>query len=75
MGFRNGTKPGAANRKGHRWINYPNNAHRKCTKCGCVVDATSSREKMFMCIQTIKVTNRQNALIVFDYGSKERNNN
>lgn len=43
MGFRNGTKPGAANRKGHRWINYPNNAHRKCTKCGCVVDATSSK--------------------------------
>ncbi len=33
------------------------------------------REKMFMCIQTIRVTNRQNALIVFDYGSKERNNN
>lgn len=33
------------------------------------------REKMFMCIQTIKVTNRLNALIVFDYGSKERNNN
>lgn len=30
---------------------------------------------MFMCIQTIKVTNRQNALTVFDYGSKERNNN
>ena len=33
------------------------------------------KEKMFMCIQTIKVTNRQNVLIVFDYGSKERNNN
>ena len=33
MGFRNGTKPGAANRKGHRWINYPNNAHKKCTEC------------------------------------------
>lgn len=30
---------------------------------------------MFMCIQTIEVTNRQNALTVFDYGSKERNNN
>ena len=28
-----------------------------------------------MYIQTIKVINRQNALIVFDYGSKERNNN
>lgn len=75
MGFRNGTKPGADNRKGHRWINYPNNAHRKCTKCGCMVDMTSSKGKMFMCIQTIKVTNRQNALTVFDYGSKERNNN
>ena len=33
------------------------------------------KEKMFMYIQTIKVTNRLNALIVFDYGSKERNNN
>lgn len=28
-----------------------------------------------MYIQTIKVINRQNTLIVFDYGSKERNNN
>lgn len=27
------------------------------------------KEKMFMYIQTIKVTNRLNALIVFDYGS------
>lgn len=33
------------------------------------------KEKMFMYIQTIKVINRLNALIVFDYGSKERNNN
>lgn len=41
MGFSRGTKPGAKNRKGHRWINYPNNAHRKCTKCGCMVDITS----------------------------------
>lgn len=29
MGFKNGTKPGAKNRKGHRWINNPNNAHKK----------------------------------------------
>lgn len=43
MGFRNGTKLGAANRKGHRWINYPNTMHRKCTKCGCMVDITSSK--------------------------------
>lgn len=34
MGFNRGTKLGAENRKGHRWINNPNNAHRKCTKCG-----------------------------------------
>jgi hypothetical protein len=27
------------------------------------------KEKMFMYIQTIKVTNRLNTLIVFDYGS------
>ena len=33
------------------------------------------KEKMFMYIQTIKVINRLNVLIVFDYGSKERNNN
>lgn len=72
MGFRNGTKPGAANRKGHRWINNPNNAHRKCTKCGCMVDRTSSKGKVFMYIQTIKVTNRLNVLIVFEYGNKER---
>lgn len=45
MGFRNGTKPGAANRKGHRWINNPNNVHRKRTKCGCMVDVTSSKGK------------------------------
>lgn len=43
MGFKNGTKPGAKNRKGHRWINNPNNAHKKCTKCGCMVDVTSSK--------------------------------
>lgn len=31
------------------------------------------KEKMFVYnIQTIKVTNRVNALIVFDYGNKER---
>ena len=44
MGFRNGAKPGAANRKGHRWINYPNTAHKKCTKCGCFVDIVSTKE-------------------------------
>lgn len=45
MGFNRGTKLGAENRKGHRWINNPNNAHRKCTKCGCMVDVTSSKGK------------------------------
>lgn len=30
------------------------------------------KEKMFVYIQTIKATNRVNALIVFDYGNKER---
>lgn len=43
MGFNRGTKLGAENRKGHRRINNPNNAHRKCTKCGCMVDVTSSK--------------------------------
>lgn len=43
MGFNRGTKLGAENRKGHRWINNPNNAHRKCTKCGCMFDVTSSK--------------------------------
>lgn len=43
MGFNRGTKLGAENRKGHRWINNPNNAHRKCTKCGCMVDVISSK--------------------------------
>lgn len=43
MGFNRGTKLGAENRKGHRWINNPNNAHRKCAKCGCMVDVTSSK--------------------------------
>ena len=33
------------------------------------------KEKMFICIQIIKVTNRLNALTVFEYGSKERSNN
>lgn len=70
MGFNRGTKLGAENRKGHRWINNPNNAHRKCTKCGCMVDVTSSKEKVSIHTQTIKVINRLNALIVFDYGSK-----
>lgn len=28
MGFNRGTKLGAENRKGHRWINNPNNAHK-----------------------------------------------
>ena len=39
MGF----KRKSPNIKGHRWINYPNNAHRKCTKCGCMVDITSNK--------------------------------
>ena len=69
MGFKNGTKPGAKNRKGHRWINNPNSAHRKCTKCGCIVDVTSSKGKVSIHTQILKVTNRLNALIVFDYGS------
>ena len=43
MGFNRGTKLGAENRKGHRWINNPNNAHRKCTKCGCMADVISSK--------------------------------
>lgn len=43
MGFKKGSKTGAPNRKGHRWINYPNNAHKKCTKCGCMVDITCSK--------------------------------
>lgn len=38
MGFKRGTKPGAPERKGHRWINSPNNAHRVCTKCGFRID-------------------------------------
>lgn len=29
MGFNRGTKLGAENRKGHRWINNPNTAHKK----------------------------------------------
>lgn len=33
------------------------------------------KEKMFIYIRIVKVINRLNALIVFDYGSKERNNN
>ena len=33
-----GFKRGARNIKGHRWINYPNTAHQKCTKCGCRMD-------------------------------------
>lgn len=70
MGFNRGTKLGAENRKGHRWINNPNNAHRKCTKCGCMVDRTSSKgENVYIYIQIVKVINRLNALIVFDYGS------
>ena len=43
MGFKKDSKTGAPNRKGHRWINYPNNAHKKCTKCGCMVDITCSK--------------------------------
>lgn len=43
MGFNRGTKLGAENRKGHRWINNPNTAHKKCTKCGCMVGRTSSK--------------------------------
>lgn len=35
---------GAANRKGHRWINWPNNSHKKCTKCGCLYDQTYDSE-------------------------------
>lgn len=30
---------------------------------------------MFLYIRIVKVINRQNALTVFDYGNKERNNN
>lgn len=41
MGFNRGSKIGAHNIKGHRWINNPNNAHKKCTKCGCMVDKTN----------------------------------
>lgn len=33
------------------------------------------KEKMFIYIRIVKVINRQNVLTVFDYGSKERNNN
>ena len=43
MGFNRGTKLGAENRKGHRWINNPNTVHKKCTKCGCMVDKISSK--------------------------------
>lgn len=32
MGFNGRCRP--KNVKGHRWINYPNTAHKKCTKCG-----------------------------------------
>lgn len=38
MGFSRGSKKGAPERRNHRWINNPNHAHRKCTKCGCTVD-------------------------------------
>lgn len=49
MGFNRGTKIGAENRKGHRWINNPNNAHKKCTKCGCIVDKIySKRENLYV---------------------------
>lgn len=37
MGF-NRYKNGVPNVIGHRWINNPNNAHKKCTKCGATVD-------------------------------------
>ena len=43
MGFSRGAKLGVENRKWHRWINNPNTAHKKCTKCGCMVDKTSSK--------------------------------
>lgn len=45
MGFRNGTKMGAPNRKGHSWINKPNNSHKECTKCKCTVDIVTVNHK------------------------------
>ena len=51
MGFSRGTKPGAENRKGHRWIDYPNNAHGKCTKCGRMVEKISSKGEN-VCVYT-----------------------
>lgn len=43
MGFRRGSKLGAPERKGHRWINYPDTVHRKCTRCGCIMHMTSQK--------------------------------
>ena len=42
MGFNGRCRP--KNVKGHRWINYPNTAHKKCTKCGCFADRVNSKE-------------------------------
>lgn len=42
MGFNGRCRP--KNVKGHRWINYPNTAHKKCTKCSCYVDIVSTKE-------------------------------
>lgn len=36
MGFKRGSKIGAENIKGHRWINWPNSTTTKCTKCGII---------------------------------------
>ena len=36
MPFKRGSKFGAENIKGHRWINYPSTTVRKCTKCGII---------------------------------------
>lgn len=54
MGFNRGTKKGAPERKGHRWINNPNTAHRKCTKCGCIVDAQTINRKTIFTYTDIK---------------------
>lgn len=53
-----GFKRGVRNIKNHRWINYPNTAHQKCTKCGCRMDQVTENgeSKRYYTLDRIRTT-------------------